>query len=75
MHTNTCSLEGNFGKLELLLHNLDWLFVIALNEAWHVRETKPLIQGIWRIIKSVKVCLDYQKGEDVDSILTRPLLT
>ena len=37
MHPNTCSLECNFDKLQLLLHNLDYNFdVITLTETCHV---------------------------------------
>ena len=74
MHTIICYLEGNFDKLEILLHNLDYNFdVIAPTETWHVEKAKPLLSGIWGVIQSMKVCLDHLKRENVDSISTRPL--
>ena len=37
-HTNICSLQGNFEKLEILLHDLDYRFsVIALTETWNAK--------------------------------------
>ena len=66
MHTNICSLEGSFDKLELLLHNLDYnLDVTALTETWHVERNKTfvsLLHGIWSF--------DHQKTQDVGSIFT-----
>ena len=38
-HSNICSLQGNFEKLELLLTNLDYHFnIIALTETWNPNE-------------------------------------
>ena len=46
MHTNICFLEGNFHKLEVLLHNLDYNFdVIALTETWRVEGNKNFAPG------------------------------
>ena len=76
MHTNICSLEGNFDKLELLLHSLDYNFaVLALTEIWHVEGNKTFAQRHLGIIQSMKVSLDHQKVEDDDSMLTKSLLT
>ena len=46
MHTIICYLEGNFDKLEILLHNLDYNFdVIAPIETWHVEQSKTFASG------------------------------
>ena len=37
-HSHVCSLQGNFGKLEILLDDLEHQFdVIALTETWHMK--------------------------------------
>ena len=38
-HSNICSLQGDFDKLEILLDNLEHQFddVIALTETWHMK--------------------------------------
>ena len=37
-HSNICSIQENFDKLEILLDNLEHQFdVIALTETWHIK--------------------------------------
>ena len=46
-HSNICSLQGNFEKLETLLDNLEHQFdVIALTETWHTKENVNFTPGI-----------------------------
>ena len=52
MHTNICSLEDNFDKLELLLYNLDHnLDITALTETWHVERKKTFVSLLHGIKK------------------------
>ena len=47
LHTNICSLQGNFDNLEQLLNNLECDFdIIALTETWHVVGNQNIIPGI-----------------------------
>ena len=46
-HSNICSLQGNFDKLETLLDNLEHQFdVIALTETWQTKENVNFTPGI-----------------------------
>ena len=54
-HSNICSLQGNFDKLEILLDNLEHQFdVIALTETWHIEKMLILHQVSSQGIKNVK---------------------
>ena len=45
-HSNICSLQGNFDKLETLLDNLEHQFdVIALTETWQTKENVNFTPG------------------------------
>ena len=52
-HSNICSLNGNFEKLENLLNDLEFQFsIIALSETWTTKENLHLfepgeLQGYW----------------------------
>ena len=40
LHTNICSLQGNFENLELLINNLDFQFdIICLTETWQTESS------------------------------------
>ena len=46
-HSNICSIQGNFDKLEILLDNLEHQFdIIALTETWHMEEDVNFTPGI-----------------------------
>ena len=46
-YSNICSLQGNFGKLEILLDNLEHQFdIIALTETWHKKNNVSFTPGI-----------------------------
>ena len=46
-HSNICSLQGNFDKLEILLDNLEHQFdIIALTETWHMEGDVNFTPGI-----------------------------
>ena len=46
-HSNICSLQGNFDKVEILLDNLEHQFdVIALTETWHMKNNVNFTPGI-----------------------------
>ena len=46
-HSNICSLQENFDKLEILLDNLEHQFdVIALTETWHMEKNINFTPGI-----------------------------
>ena len=46
LHTNICSLKGNFENLDLLITDLDFKFdIIALTETWNSNEKKHLFQA------------------------------
>ena len=47
LHTNICSLQGNFNNLEQLLNNLEYEFdIIALTETWHTEGNQNFIPGL-----------------------------
>ena len=47
LDTNSCSLQGNFEKLEMLLSDLEYQFdVITLTETWHNDNNPSFIAGI-----------------------------
>ena len=47
LHTNICSLQGNFEKVEMLLSDLEYQFdVIALTDTWHNDNNPSFIAGI-----------------------------
>ena len=47
LHTNICSLQGNFDNLEQLLNNLEYEFdIIALTETWHTEGNQNFIPGL-----------------------------
>ena len=47
LHTNICSLQGNFDNLEQLFNNLECeLDIIALTETWHTDGNQHFIPSI-----------------------------
>ena len=47
LHTNICSLKGNFENVEMLLSDLEYQFdVIALTDTWHNDNNPSFIAGI-----------------------------
>ena len=47
LHSNICSLQGNFDKLQLLRDNLDYKFdVIAITETWHTENSVHFHPGL-----------------------------
>ena len=47
LHSNICSLQGNFDKLQLLSDNLDYKFdVIAITETWHTENSVLFHPGL-----------------------------
>ena len=55
LHTNICSLQGNFDKLKMLLGDLEYQFdVITLTETWQNDNNLSFVAGI---------LLGYQKHE------------
>ena len=47
LHTNICSLQGNFDNLEQLLNSLECEFdIIAVTETWHTERNQNFIPGL-----------------------------
>ena len=47
LHTNICSLQGNFDNFEQLLNNLEYeIDIIALTETWHTEGNQNFIPGL-----------------------------
>ena len=64
LHTNICSLQGNFEKLEMLRQNLDFMFdIIALTETWHTKNNVNFSPGVLQgYHKYEGICGSTQKG-------------
>ena len=62
LHTNICSLQGNFNYIEQLLNNLEYEFdIIVLTETRHTERNQNFISGL---------LTDYQNYEGIsDSTL------
>ena len=57
LHTNICSLQGNFNYIEQLLNNLEYEFdIIVLTETRHTERNQNFISGL---------LTDYQNYEGI----------
>ena len=69
-HSNICSLQGNFDKLEILLDNLEHQFddVIALTETWHIKNNVSFTPGILSGYQKYEGLVGLSKKVGVESI-------
>ena len=70
LHTNICSLQGNFEKLEMLLRDLEYQFdVIALTETWNNDNNPSFRAGVLPGYQKYESTSDSTKKGGVDFIL------
>ena len=70
LHTNICSLQGNFEKLEMVLSDLEYQFdVIALTETWHDDNNPSFVAGILPGYQNTKAQVVVLRKGVVDFVL------
>ena len=68
-HSNICSLQGNFDKLEILLDNLEHQFdITALTETWHMEGDVNFTPSILPGYQKYEGLAGLAKKEDVEFI-------